>query len=100
MTAGQAHGSVWLAGCTLTSVETLSSKQVYDAWLALRQDTVRRSDGASGLYSVVESADCSLVIPPAGDRVHLREETGLIATTLRRLSAYALLLLTAPSSPE
>ncbi|KQY57761.1 MULTISPECIES: NUDIX domain-containing protein [unclassified Nocardioides] len=101
----------------------LSSRQVYaDAWLSVRQDRVRRLDGSSGDYSVVESADCSLVIPLDGDRVRLveqyrypvagrrwefpsgstdqsdidasavaarelREETGLIATTLRSLGS-------------
>ena len=61
--------------CTLTSVENLDSKQVYtDPWLSVRQDTVRRSDGSSGAYSVVETADCSLVIPLDGDRLHLVEQ--------------------------
>ncbi len=61
--------------CTLTSVENLDSKQVYtDPWLSVRQDTVRRSDGSSGVYSVVDTADCSLVIPVDGDRVHLIEQ--------------------------
>jgi 8-oxo-dGTP pyrophosphatase MutT (NUDIX family) len=83
---------------------------------------VRRSDGSSGDYSVVEAADCSLVISLDGGRVHLveqyrypvagrrwefpsgssdksdtdasavaarelREETGLIAGTVRRLGS-------------
>jgi NUDIX domain len=61
--------------CTLTSVENLDSKQVYtDPWLSVRQDTVRRSDGSSGIYSVVDTADCSLVIPVDGDRVHMVEQ--------------------------
>jgi 8-oxo-dGTP pyrophosphatase MutT (NUDIX family) len=56
-------------------VEHLDSKHVYtDPWLSVRQDTVRRPDGSSGVYSVVDTADCSLVIPVDGDRVHLVEQ--------------------------
>jgi len=53
----------------------VSSEQVYaDAWLSVRMDRVRRSDGSSGDYSVVDTADCSLVVPLDGDRVHLVEQ--------------------------
>jgi 8-oxo-dGDP phosphatase len=56
-------------------VENLDSRQVYtDPWLAVRQDTVRRSDGSSDIYSVVDTADCSLVIPVDRDKVHLVEQ--------------------------
>jgi 8-oxo-dGTP pyrophosphatase MutT (NUDIX family) len=56
-------------------VETLDSTQVYtDPWLTVRRDTVRRSDGSSGLYSVVDTANCALVIPADADRLHLVEQ--------------------------
>lgn len=45
-----------------------------DAWLKVRKDTVRRPDGSTGYYSVVDTADCSLVIPRDGDRLHLVEQ--------------------------
>jgi 8-oxo-dGDP phosphatase len=56
-------------------VETLSTKTVYsDPWLSVRQDEIGRSDGSSGTYSVIEAADCALVIPLDGHRVHLVEQ--------------------------
>ena len=56
-------------------METLDSTQVYrDPWLTVRRDTVRRSDGSSGAYSVVDTADCALVIPADGHRLHLVEQ--------------------------
>ena len=35
---------------------------------------MRRMDGSTGLYSVVATADCALVIPTDGDRLHLVEQ--------------------------
>lgn len=56
-------------------METLDSTQVYaDPWLTVRRDTVRRSDGSGGVYSVVDTADCALVIPADGHRLHLVEQ--------------------------
>lgn len=68
-------GTRFAPTCTLAGMERLSSKQVHsDPWLSVRQDEVRRSDGSTGAYSVVDTADCSLVIPLDGDRVHLVEQ--------------------------
>ncbi len=59
----------------LTGVDTLASTQVYaNSWLAVREDTVRRSDGSTGTYTVVDSTDISLIIPVDGDRLHLVEQ--------------------------
>ena len=56
-------------------METLGSKQVYaDAWLAVREDEIRRADGSTGIYTVVDSLDIALVIPVDGDRLHLVEQ--------------------------
>lgn len=56
-------------------VERLDSKQVYtDPWLTVRRDMVRRADGSNGVYSVVDTADCSLVIPMENDRLCLVEQ--------------------------
>jgi 8-oxo-dGDP phosphatase len=56
-------------------VETLGSKQVYaDAWVAVREDAIRRPDGSTGIYTVVDSPDIALVIPVDGDRLHLVEQ--------------------------
>ena len=56
-------------------METLDSKQVYaDRWMSVREDAVRRSDGSTGTYSVVDSPDIALIVPVEGDRVHLVEQ--------------------------
>ena len=43
-------------------------------WLTLREDDIRRSDGSTGIYAVVDKPTCALVIPCDGDRVHLVEQ--------------------------
>jgi 8-oxo-dGTP pyrophosphatase MutT (NUDIX family) len=43
-------------------------------WLAVREDAVRRHDGSTGTYTVVESGDIVLVIPVDEDRLHLVEQ--------------------------
>lgn len=56
-------------------METLDSRQVYaDTWMSVREDGVRRADGSTGTYSVVDSPDIALVIPVDGDRLHLVEQ--------------------------
>jgi len=60
---------------TMIAVETLGSKQVYaNPWMAVREDSVRRPDGSTGIYAVVDSPDIALIIPADGDRLHLVEQ--------------------------
>lgn len=57
------------------SIKTLSSREVYrNPWLRLREDEIERSNGALGLYGVVDKDDCALIIPIEGDRIHLVEQ--------------------------
>jgi 8-oxo-dGDP phosphatase len=59
----------------LNSVETLDSRRVYEnPWVSVREDTVRRADGSTGIYAVVDTADIALVVPRDGDRFHLVEQ--------------------------
>lgn len=59
----------------MAAVETLASEQVYaNPWMSVREDTVRRPDGSTGLYGVVDSPDIALVIPVDGNRLHLVEQ--------------------------
>ena len=59
----------------MLAVETLGSRQVYaNPWMAVREDEVRRPDGSTGIYGVVETPDIALVIPADGDRLHLVEQ--------------------------
>ncbi len=56
-------------------METLGSKQVYaNPWMVVREDTIRRPDGSTGSYGVVDSPDIALIIPAEGDRLHLVEQ--------------------------
>jgi 8-oxo-dGTP pyrophosphatase MutT (NUDIX family) len=56
-------------------VETISSREVYaNAWMTVREDAVRRSDGTDGIYGVVDKPTAAVVIPRDGDRLHLVEQ--------------------------
>ena len=56
-------------------METLASKQVYaDPWMAVREDAVRRQDGSTGRYTVVDSPDIAVIVAVDGDRLHLVEQ--------------------------
>jgi 8-oxo-dGTP pyrophosphatase MutT (NUDIX family) len=56
-------------------VVRLGGHEVYsNAWMSLTEDEVRRRDGSTGLYAVVDSADFVLVIPFDGSRFHLVEQ--------------------------
>jgi 8-oxo-dGTP pyrophosphatase MutT (NUDIX family) len=56
-------------------VQTLGSREVYaNPWMTVREDEVRRADGSSGIYGVIDKPDYALVIPLDGDRVHLVEQ--------------------------
>ena len=56
-------------------METLGSKQVYaNPWMAVREDAIRRPDGSTGIYGVVDTPDIALIIPAEGDRLHLVEQ--------------------------
>lgn len=50
-------------------MEKASSRVVYiNPWMAVREDTVRRVDGSTGIYGVVDKPDFALILP--------RHETG------------------------
>jgi 8-oxo-dGTP pyrophosphatase MutT (NUDIX family) len=56
----------------LMSIKTLSSREVYrNPWLRLREDEIERSNGAHGIYGVVDKDDCAVIIPIEGDRIYL-----------------------------
>ncbi|WP_030489799.1 NUDIX domain-containing protein [Micromonospora chokoriensis] len=45
-------------------MERLDSRTVYaNAWMTVREDRVRRPDGSTGIYGVVEKPDSALVLP-------------------------------------
>ncbi|MFJ1459175.1 NUDIX domain-containing protein [Nocardia sp. N2S4-5] len=56
-------------------METLGSQTVYaNRWMEVREDTIRRSDGSTGIYGVVDRPDFVLVVPRDGERFHLVEQ--------------------------
>jgi 8-oxo-dGTP pyrophosphatase MutT (NUDIX family) len=59
----------------LPGVETISSRQVYaNAWMTVREDEIRRSDGSDGIFGVVDKPTAAVVIPFDGERLHLVEQ--------------------------
>jgi 8-oxo-dGDP phosphatase len=57
----------------------VTSREVYrNSWLTLREDDIRRPDGSTGVYAVVDKPTYALVIPcitdQHGDRFHLVEQ--------------------------
>jgi len=54
---------------------TLTSRIAYEnRWTRVREDRIRHSDGADGLYGVVERADFALIVPWQDGRVTLVEQ--------------------------
>lgn len=57
------------------SIRTLSTREIYrNNWLRLREDQIERSNGALGIYGVVEKDDCAIILPIEGDSIYLIEQ--------------------------
>jgi ADP-ribose pyrophosphatase len=57
------------------SIKTLSSREVYrNPWLRVREDQVERSNGAHGIYGVVDKDDCAIIVPIQDDTIYLIEQ--------------------------
>jgi len=57
------------------AIRTLSTREIYrNPWLSLREDEIQRSNGASGIYSVVDKQDCAVIVPIDGDHIWLVEQ--------------------------
>ncbi len=56
-------------------ITAISSREVYrNAWLTVREDVIRRPDGSTGIYGVIDKPAYALVIAVDGDRVALVEQ--------------------------
>ncbi|GLY54416.1 NUDIX hydrolase [Lentzea sp. NBRC 102530] len=56
-------------------MESLGTREVYaNPWMTVREDEIRRADGSSGIYGVIDKPDFALVIPLDGERVRLVEQ--------------------------
>ena len=57
------------------SIRTLSTREIYrNHWLRLREDQIERSNGARGIYGVIEKDDCAIILPIEGDTIYLIEQ--------------------------
>lgn len=55
--------------------ELTDSRLVYrNAWMRVREDTLRRSDGSDGIYGVVDKPDFVLIVPVEDNGFHLVEQ--------------------------
>jgi 8-oxo-dGTP pyrophosphatase MutT (NUDIX family) len=56
-------------------IETVASREIYRSpWMVLREDDIRRPDGSSGVYAVVDKPTFALVMPYDGRRFRLVEQ--------------------------
>jgi 8-oxo-dGTP pyrophosphatase MutT (NUDIX family) len=56
-------------------MRTTGSREVYrNPWIRLREDTVERADGSTGVYSVVEKPDFAIVVAAERDGFWLVEQ--------------------------
>jgi 8-oxo-dGTP pyrophosphatase MutT (NUDIX family) len=59
----------------VADIQRVGSREVYrNSWLTLREDDIRRPDGSSGIYSVIDKPTYALVIARDGERFHLVEQ--------------------------
>ncbi|MGC2618678.1 MAG: NUDIX hydrolase [Acidobacteriaceae bacterium] len=57
------------------TIRTLSTREIYrNPWLRLREDEIERSNGAHGIYGVVDKDDCAVILPLEGDTIYLVEQ--------------------------
>lgn len=57
------------------SIKTLNSREVYrNPWLRVREDQIERSNGALGIYGVIDKDDCAVILPIEDGRVYLVEQ--------------------------
>jgi 8-oxo-dGTP pyrophosphatase MutT (NUDIX family) len=57
------------------AIRQLATRTVYqNAWMTVREDTIRRPDGSTGIYGVIDKPDFALIIPLDNDGFHLVEQ--------------------------
>ncbi|MEM7506466.1 MAG: NUDIX hydrolase [Pseudomonadota bacterium] len=56
-------------------IETLSSATVFESkWMRVREDRIRRRDGSTGTYGVVDKADFAVVAAIQDGHIHMVEQ--------------------------
>jgi ADP-ribose pyrophosphatase len=62
-------------GTAVPAITALSSREVYrNHWMRVREDEILRSNGAHGIYGLVEKDDAAIIIPIDNGRVWLVEQ--------------------------
>ncbi len=57
------------------TIRTLSTREIYrNPWIRLREDEIERTDGARGIYGVVDKQDCAIILPIQHGEVYLVEQ--------------------------
>jgi ADP-ribose pyrophosphatase len=57
------------------AIRTLSSREIYrNRWFSLREDAIERSNGAHGIYGVIDKPDGAIILPIDGDHIWLVEQ--------------------------
>jgi ADP-ribose pyrophosphatase len=63
------------SGAAGRSIVTLSSREVYrNNWMRVREDQILRSNGAKGIYGVVEKDDAAIILPIDDGHIWLVEQ--------------------------
>ena len=56
-------------------IQSVGTHEVYrNNWMTVREDDIRRADGSTGIYGVVDRPTYALVIPRDGERFHFVEQ--------------------------
>src|SRR5208337_1088415 len=57
------------------SITTVSSREVYrNHWMRVREDEILRSNGAPGIYGLVEKDDAAIIVPIDNGHIWLVEQ--------------------------
>ena len=57
------------------TIRQLSTRVVYrNPWMTVREDQIERSNGAHGIYGVVEKPDSAIILPVESDHIYLVEQ--------------------------
>ena len=57
------------------AIRKLSSREIYrNPWFSLREDAIERSNGARGIYGVVDKPDGAIILPIDDDHIWLVEQ--------------------------
>ena len=76
MKPGLSASGWWHMESTVVDIETIGTHIVYEnRWMRVREDAIRRRDGSTGIYGVVEKPDFVVIVPVDDDgSLHLVQQ--------------------------